>query len=203
MYKRTKQVWFVLLTIISLNIVCITFNQPIARVRASTTGVEEINFSYPRLFVLKKVDKTEIVEGESFVVTVIIYNFGNKTAYNVTFIDQLNRPWVFEVSGLTQLSYGQIGINETRQFSYLVTAKSLGTYYLLSAHIEYYDSELNPTKFKTISNHVEITVIETPEDFSLVNFNAAITLFIAIVILDIVLVVRLIAPILNRRGKVS
>ncbi|UCG90037.1 MAG: hypothetical protein JSU57_06120 [Candidatus Heimdallarchaeota archaeon] len=203
MYNRTKRVWFVVLTVVSLNIVNIAFNQSITHIRASTTGVEEKNVSYPRLFVIKSVDKTEVVIGESFVVTVIIKNFGNRTAYNVTFIDQLNQPWVFEVSGLTQLAYGQIGVNETRKFSYMVTAKLLGTYHLFPAQIEYYDSDLNPTQYKTISNDVEIIVIETPEDFSLANYNAAITLLIVLIILDILLAVRLIAPMFNRKGKVS
>ncbi|MFX1286167.1 MAG: BatD family protein [Promethearchaeota archaeon] len=201
MNSKTKRICFVFLTVVSLNIVGIALNQTTTHVRASTAEVEKTNFIYPKLFVVKNVDKTEVVRGESFVVNVIINNFGNKTAYNVTFIDQLNQPWVFEVSGLTQLSYGQIDVNETRKFSYLVTAKSLGTYYLFSALVEYYDSELNPTKFKTISNNVEITVIETPEDFSLANFYAAITLLITLVILDILLVIRLIAPMLNRRGN--
>ena len=85
----------------------------------------------------------------------------------------------------------------------MIITKSLGTYSLYSAQIEYYDSEINPTKFTTISNRVEITVTEPPEDFSLTNFNAAITLLIVFVILDIILAARLIAPKLNRRPRAS
>lgn len=163
--------------------------------------IKKIDASYPKLFVTKTSDRSEVVIGDSIVVTITIENIGNKTAYNVTFIDRLNKPWIFEISGLTELSYGQIGINETRQFSYLITTKSLGKYYLHSAQIEYYDSEITPNKFITSSNQVEITVKEPTEDFSIANFNAAITLLIAFIILDILLVARLIAPKLNQRSE--
>ncbi|MFW9905679.1 MAG: BatD family protein [Candidatus Thorarchaeota archaeon] len=201
MLNRPKWVWFILLTIISLNIVYMTLNQSTKPIKASVLGIKRINTSYPKLFVTKTSDREEVAIGDSVVVTITIENIGNKTAYNVTFIDKLNQPWIFEISGLTELSYGQIRSNESRQFSYLVTAKSVGTYFLHSAQIEYYDSEVTPTKFTTISNQVEITVIEPPEDFSLANFNAAITLLIVIIILDILLIIRLIAPKLNRRPK--
>ncbi|MFX0122246.1 MAG: BatD family protein [Candidatus Hodarchaeota archaeon] len=201
MYHFTKWVWFIFLTIISMNTIFTYFNQPITPVDASILNLEEGNASYPKLFVTKVSDRNEVAIGDSIIVTITIINIGNKTAYNVTFIDKLNQPWIFEIFGLTELSYGQIGINETRQFSYLVTAKSLGTYYLFPAQIEYYDSDLNPTKFTTISNQVEIVVVESPEDFSLANFNAAITLLIVLVILNIILAARLIAPKFNRRLK--
>jgi uncharacterized repeat protein (TIGR01451 family) len=176
-------------------------NPSIKPINASILDVKQADASYPKLFVTKTSNRGEVVIGDSIVVTVTIENIGNKTAYNVTFIDKLNQPWIFEIAGLTELSYGQIRSNETRQFSYLVTAKSLGTYFLYSAQIEYYDSEITPTKFTTISNQVEITVIEPPEDFSLANFNAAITLLIVIIILDIILITRLITPKLNRRSR--
>lgn len=199
MFNRTKWVWFFLLTVISLNILYINLNQSIKPINASVLDVKRIDGSYPKLFVTKTSNRDEVVIGDSIVVTVTIENIGNKTAYNVTFIDKLNQPWIFEISGLTELSYGQIQSNESRQFSYLVTTKSVGTYFLYSAQIEYYDSEITPTKYTTISNQVEVTVIEPPEDFSLANFSAAITLLIIIIILDIILAIRLIAPKLNRR----
>ncbi len=203
MYYKTKWAWLVFYAVLSLNIVYLAFDQPIIYTSASTMDVKKINATYPKLFVTKSVDKSEVVIGESITVTVTIENFGNKTAFNATFIDQLNSPLILEVYGLTQLSYAQIGVNETRQFSYLVNTKSIGTYYILSAQVEYYDSEINPTKLVTISNNVEITVIEPPEDFSLANFNAAITLLIVLVVLDALLFFRLITPKLNRRPKIS
>ena len=201
MLNGTKWVWFILLAVIIFNTAYFTFNHSIEPINASMLDLEEVNASYPKLFVTKTSDREEVVLGDSIVITVNIKNVGNKTAYNVTFIDKLNQPWIFQISGLTELSYGQIRGNESRQFSYLVTTKSLGTYYLYAAQIEYYDSEIAPTKFTTISNQVKITVIEPPEDFSLSNFNAAITLLIIIIILDIILFVRLIAPKLNQRPK--
>ncbi|UCG03591.1 MAG: DUF11 domain-containing protein [Candidatus Heimdallarchaeota archaeon] len=201
MYHKTKWVWFFLLTVISLNAVLLTFSQSIKPINTPILDLKAKEASYPKLFVTKLSDRSEVAIGDSIVVTVTIENIGNKTAYNVTFIDKLNQPWIFEIRGLTGLSYGQIGVNETRQFSYLVTTKALGTYYLYSAQIEYYDSEINPTKFTTISNRVEIVVKEPPEDFSLTNFNAAITLLIIFVILDLILAARLIAPKMNQRRK--
>ncbi len=201
MHHWTKWLWVAILTILGVSGLLFTFNQPITYGTALKTGTEEFNETYPRLFATKVVEKTEIVLGESFVVTVTIQNFGNQTAYDVTFKDKINNPWVFEITGLTALSYSQIGVNETRQFSYLVTTKSLGTYYLFSAQVEYYTSVLNPSKFVTITNDIKIIVIEPPEDFSLANFNIAITLIIVLVILDVLLLIRLIAPKLSRRSR--
>ncbi|UCE13624.1 MAG: hypothetical protein JSV04_00260 [Candidatus Heimdallarchaeota archaeon] len=201
MYYSKKRLKVAFLTTMSLVIFCVAFNQPVTYSCASTMDVKGINTIYPRLFVTKVADKSEVVIGDTIVITVLIENFGNQTAYNVTFIDQPNNPWIFEVSGLTQLSYGQIAPNETRQFNYLVTTKSLGTHYLHAARIDYYNSEVNPTKFVTVSNEVEITVIEPPEDFSLANFNAAITLLIILIILDVLLFLRLLAPKINQRPK--
>ncbi len=201
MHHWTKWLWVAILTIVGLSGLLFSFNLPITNGTALNTRTEEFNDTYPRLFATKVVETTEVFLNETFVVTVTIGNFGNQTAYNVTFIDRINNPWVFEIIGLTTLSYSQIGVNETRQFSYLVTTKSLGTYNLFSAQVEYYTSELNPTKFVTITNDIEIIVIEPPEDFSLANFNIAITLIIVLVILDVMLLARLIAPKLSRRSR--
>jgi len=164
-------------------------------------NIRSININYPRLLVTKVVDKSEIVLGNSFTVTITIYNFGNETAYNVTFIDQISNPWIFNISGLTQLSYGQINANDTRQFSYLVQVKLVGKYTLYSAKVEYYSSEIESSKFQSYSNEVDIEVIEPPADFSLSNYNVVITFLIILFILDSLLIIRLIAPILNRRLK--
>lgn len=201
MHHWTKWLWVVVLTILGLSGLIISFNQPITSVTALKTRTEEFNETYPRLFATKMVEKTEVVLGETFVVAVTIRNIGNQTAYDVTFKDKINNPWVFEITGLTTLSYSQIGVNETRQFSYLVTTKSIGTYYLFSAQVEYYTSVLNPSKFVTITNDIEIIVTEPPEDFSLANYNIALTLIIVLVILDILLLIRLIAPKLSRRSR--
>jgi len=173
----------------------------------SSVGISEDNdATFPQLFSTKTVVKSEVSIGETFVVTITIENYGNHTAYNVTIMDYIPNPWTFNVSGLTQLSYAQIGPNETRQFSYLLTAKSLSDdqpYRLLGAQIEYYDSELFPIKYTHYTNDVEITVIEPPEDFSLANFNVAVTLLFVLIIINVFLLIRLIAPKINRRKKIS
>jgi uncharacterized repeat protein (TIGR01451 family) len=155
------------------------------------------------------VDKTEIILGQSAVVTITLENFGNKTAFNVTIVDNVPNPWIFEVTGLTQLSYSQIPPNETRQFSYLITTKILSDtspngenipFKLLGARIEYYDSNVNPSKFTHITNDILIKVIEPPEDFSLTNRNAAYTLLIILIIFNLILFIRLIAPKMDRKA---
>lgn len=165
--------------------------------------------TYPQLFATKIVDKTEIVLGQSAVVTITLENFGNRTAYNVTIVDHVPNPWIFEVTGLTQLSYSQIPPNETRRFSYLITTKLLSDtsaegdiipFKLLGAQIDYYDSNVNPSKFTHTTNDVLIKVIEPPEDFSLTNRNAAITLLIILIVFNLILFIRLIAPKMDRRA---
>ncbi|MFX0052461.1 MAG: hypothetical protein ACFE8U_14340 [Candidatus Hermodarchaeota archaeon] len=173
----------------------------------SSTGTsEDVNAYFPKLFSTKSVDKSEVVIGENIIVTVIIENFGNHTAYNVTIIDYVPNPWIFNVSGLTQLSYAQIGPNETRQFSYLLTAETISgdqPFKLLGAQIEYYDSELYQNKYTHYTNEIDIKVIEPPEDFSLANFNAAVTFLLILIVLNVFLLIRLIAPKMNRRQELG
>ena len=186
--------------------ICITYvnlnsTEVLSRQTDPNHSIRSTDTDYPRLFITKVVDRSEIVIGKTFTVTITIYNFGNETAYNVTFIDQITNPWIFNISGLTQLSYGQINPNETRQFSYLVQVNLVGKYTLYSARVEYYSSELETSKFQSYSNEVEIEVVEPPTDFSLSNYNVIITFLLILLVLDSLLIIRLIAPILNRRLK--
>jgi hypothetical protein len=176
----------------------------IPRGTLTTTGssfVLKISKEYPALIATKMIDKTEVAVGETVIVTVSIRNFGSQTAYNVTYIEKFSNPWVFNVTGLKTLSYTQIGPNETRVFGYSLTARALGRFDLLPAVIEYYDSEINPIKLTTFTNSIEITTIEPPEDFSLANFNAALILLISLILIDVILFLRLIAPKFDRREQ--
>lgn len=170
----------------------------------TTTGISftpKISTLYPALIATKLTDTTEVVVGENITVIVTIRNFGNRTAYNVSYVDRFSNPWIFNVTGITTLSYAQIRPNGTRVFGYSLTAKSLGSFDLQPAVIEYYDSEVIPTKFTAFTNSVKITVIEPREDFSLANFNAALILLISLIFIDLILLFRLIAPKLDRRGQ--
>ena len=166
---------------------------------ASNSEITSVNTNYPSLFVTKVVDKTEVTLGESFLVTITITNFGNKTAFNVTFIDDLTAEWVFNITGLTRISYSQIEPNQTRTFSYIVTAISKGNYQLHSARVYYYTSDVQPNEFLAISNALEIIVAEPLEDFSLTNYNSVVTFLFVLLVLNILLALRLITPKLNRR----
>lgn len=161
----------------------------------------KISTLYPALIATKLTDMTEVVVGETIIVTVTIRNFGNGTAFNVSYVDRSSNPWIFNVTGITPLSYAQIGPNETRVFDYSLTTRSLGSFDLQPAVIEYYDSEVNPIKLTTFSNSVEITVIELPEDFSVANLNAALILLISLIFIDLILLLRLIAPKFDRRER--
>ena len=182
-----------------LLIAAFTFQTPATI--ASNSEITSTTTNYPSLFVTKVVDKTEVSLGESFLVTITINNFGNKTAYNVTFIDELTAEWVFNVSGLTRISYSQIEPNETRTFSYIVTALSIGDYKLHSANVYYQDSFVNPDEYMAITNAIDITVVEPKEDLSLANYNTSVTLLLVLIFLNIVLFLRIISPKFNRRKE--
>jgi uncharacterized repeat protein (TIGR01451 family) len=167
---------------------------------ASNSEITSVNTRYPSLFVTKVVDKTEVTLGESFLVTITITNFGNKTAFNVTFVDDLTAEWVFKITGLTRISYSQIEPNQTRTFSYIVTAISKGNYQLHSARVYYYTSDVQPDEFLAISNALDIIVAEPTEDFSLANYNTVVTFLLVLLVLNILLTLRLITPKLNRRN---
>jgi len=184
---------------LSFIFVIIIFTSQTSTNLASNSAITSINTNYPSLFVTKVVDKTEVTLGESFLVTITITNFGNKTAFNVTFIDDLTAEWVFNITGLTRISYSQIEPNQTHIFSYIVTAISKGNYQLHSARVYYYTSEVQPDEFLAISNVLDITVVESLEDFSLTNYNSAITFLLLLLVLNILLMLRLISPKLNRR----
>ena len=168
---------------------------------ASSSEIDSINVGYPSLFVTKVVDKTEVTLGESFLVTITINNFGNSTAFNVTFIDDLTAEWVFNITGLTRISYSQIEPNQVRTFSYIVTAISKGDYQLHSAHVYYYTSEVQPSEFLSISNAIDMTVIDPLEDFSLANYNVSITFLLLLLVLNLLLILRLITPKFNRKTE--
>jgi hypothetical protein len=186
-------------------------NLPVTTISASTASLATLNDDYPSLFVTKRVENAETVTGEdfdakvvlgnSYVVSVTISNIGSEIAYNVTFIDTPINQWVFEIDGLTKISYLHISPNETQQFSYLITAKSLGTFNLGAARIDYYSSEMNTIQYIAFSNSLTLNVIEPPEDFSLTNLNAASTLLIVLIIGNIFLIFRLISPRLNRKDR--
>lgn len=186
-------------------------NHSVTTISASSASLDTLNDDYPMLFVIKKIENAETVIGENFdakvilgntyVVSITIRNIGSNIAYNLTFIDSPINPWIFEVEGLTEVAYLQINPNETQQFSYLITAKSLGTYNLDAAQIDYDSSEIDPIKYIAFSNSLTLNVIEPPEDFSLTNLNAALTLLIILVLGNTFLLFRLITPRLNRKNR--
>ncbi|MFW9856067.1 MAG: BatD family protein [Candidatus Thorarchaeota archaeon] len=161
----------------------------------------KISKEYPALIATKSIDKTEVTLGETIIVTVIIRNFGNQTAYNVTYIERFSNPWIFNTTGLGKLSYTQIGPSETRVFGYSITANAIGKFSIQAAAIEYYDSETNAIRFITYTNSLEITAMEPPEDFSIANFYAALILLITLIMIDVMLLIRLVAPKFNRREQ--
>ena len=167
---------------------------------ASSSEIDSTSANYPSLFVTKVVDKTEVTLGESFLVTITINNFGNNTAYNVTFIDDLTAEWVFNITGLTRISYSQIEPNQVRTFSYIATAISKGDYQLHSARVYYYTSEVQPSEFLSISNAIDMKVVDPLEDFSLANYNVSITFLLILLVLNSLLILRLITPKFNRRA---
>ncbi len=209
MNKGTKQFWSCLRFMICVIIVLGFIYQPVTHINASSTTIKQINPTYPRLFVTKKIENAEIyidteyvskiVLGDTFVISIKINNFGNKTAYNVTFIDSQISSLVFEIKGLTNILFLEIAPNETQQFSYLVTAKAIGLYKLGQAQIDYYTSKTNPIKYVAFSNSLTVSINKPAEDFSITNRNVALTLIIIINFGNIILITRLIAPKLDRR----
>ena len=177
------------------------FMYPTADIAASPTEIEGKSSTYPYLFVTKTVDQTEIILENSFIVTITIKNIGNSTAYNTTFIDDLTAPWVFEVTGLTRLSYSRIEPNQTHTFNYIIKPLTIGDYQLHSASVYYYLSDVNPTEFISYSNKVDITVIEPPKDISLNNEIMIWTLVILFSVVNIILLLRLTAQKFNRKIK--
>ena len=186
--------------IISFVFAILCFNYLSAQIQASPSKTTNVCNTYPSLFVTKVVDLTEVTLNDSFVVTITIRNIGNSTAYNVTFIDTLNAPWVFEVAGLTKISYSWIEPNQTRIFSYIITALSLGEFQLHSARVYYRISDLTDTEFLAFSNSLDIAVTKAEEDLSLADLNSAITFLLILLILNTILTLRFVAPKFNRKN---
>ncbi len=185
--------------VISFIFTILCFNFMLTQLQASPSRSTNTSEVYPSLFVTKSVENTEITQNDSFVVTITIVNVGNSTAYNVTFIDTLNSAYVFTVAGLTKLSYSWIEPNQTRKFSYIITAHKAGDYQLHAAKVYYRVSEISDTEFLAYSNALHITVNDQREDFSLANLNSAITFLLVLVILNLILALRIIAPKFNRK----
>lgn len=185
--------------IVSFVFTLLCFNHMSVQVKASSSRTTNVSELYPSIFVTKSVDTSEITLNDSFVVTITITNIGNSTAFNVTFIDSLNAPWVFNVTGLTKISYSWIEPNQTRRFSYIVTALTVGKYQLHSAQVYYRISEIIDTEFLSFSNTVDIVVNKVDEDLSFANFNSAVTFLLILFILNAILSLRIVAPKFNRK----
>jgi uncharacterized repeat protein (TIGR01451 family) len=194
--ERSQMTKFI---VISSLVILIISSSALNSISASPSKVITSQENVPSLFVIKTIDSSEVGLGESFIVTVTIRNIGNQTAYNITFIDDVSVPWVFEVTGLTKLTYGRIEPNQTRIFSYVIKAKTIGDFELRSAYTYYHSTELGEWVFVTISNSLIVSVIEPPEDFSLQNYNAAMTFLLILVVLNFILAFRIIAPKFNKR----
>ena len=203
MRVATKKHLIVDFTFVCIILAFLLFISPTTKISANTSEITGFSSTYPYLFVTKSVDQPEIALEDSFIVTITIKNIGNSTAYNTTFVDDLSAPWIFEVTGLTKLSYSKVEPNQTHTFSYILKAKTLGNYDLHSATVYYYSSEVNPTEFISYSNKILISVIEPSEDISLANEIFVWTLSILLLVSNVILALRLIAPRFNRRSTMS
>ncbi|MHA1976180.1 MAG: BatD family protein [Candidatus Hodarchaeales archaeon] len=185
--------------IISFFFAILCFNYMSAQVQASSSRTTNVSALYPSIFVTKNVDFSDVTLNDSFIVTITITNIGNSTAYNVTFTENLNAPWVFNVTGLTKISYSWIEPNQTRRFSYIATALTIGEYQLHSAQVSYRISELSDTEFVAFSNTVNVAVNKVEKDLSLANMSSAITFLLILIILNSILTLRFISPRFNRK----
>ncbi len=205
-----SKIKIIFLAFITISIILQTTMHPTWHIKTSEATKNTNTSIFPQLFAIKVVDKSEVILGKEVIVTITIENIGNKTAYNISISDSIPKAWIFNVTGYTNLSYTQIDPGAIRQFSYSLTANKLSIiddegnyipYILRGAVINYYDSEINPSKYVHSTNNVKITVIEAPEDFSLSNFNSEITLLLILIIFNIFLFLRLVSSKLNRRSS--
>lgn len=162
---------------------------------------EEINV--PKLYVLKEVEKSTVNVGDKFLVTITIHNYGNSTAYNVSFKDTFNPEWLFQSEGLSDITYPQIKANETREFAYTLTANKVGNYTLNFAEVTYYDSLTSHDIYSAKSNQWQILIITPTEDLSLSNLLFTVTVIIVIIIADLILVYSLFSSKLRTKKEVA
>lgn len=143
----------------------------------------------PLLSVVKHVDKNQTELGGSFTITIIIFNYSNKTAYNVTVQEPTFPSWAFDVIGPTEYRYDRIEPQAEQVLTYVLVSKTAGNFTLESTKVVYYDSRDITTQrqFTSVSNVIDLTVLpqgpNVPGKFQAL-YEAVVTLLLIFVVLS-------------------
>lgn len=131
-----------------------------------TSEIEPVTVykEFPRLEILKKLDRITISRGDSVIVALVVRNTGNKIAKNVKIVDIV--PDGFRLIDNPKLKKLEFSIDELKpeqekMFNYIITASYPGEYKTGDTKLLYYDLEGN--SFEHIASGTSVRVNGEPE----------------------------------------
>lgn len=142
----------------------------------------------PSLSVVKHSDKNQTDLGDSFTITIRIYNYSNKTAFNVTVTEPAFPPWAFTTLGRpSEYHYDRIEPGTEQVITYVLVSKTVGNFTLESTQVTYYDSRdvTVQRKFTAVSNILDLTVLPSGSSVT-EKFQALYEAFVLLLLLIVV-----------------
>lgn len=132
----------------------------------TTSMIEPVTVSkeFPRLEILKKLDRVTISRGDSVIVVLVVRNTGNKIARNVQVLDFVPEGFrLIDTPKIKKLEYTipELKPEQEKMFKYIITASLPGEYKIGDTKLLYYDLEGH--SFEHIASGTSVRVNGEPK----------------------------------------
>ena len=132
----------------------------------TTSMIEPVTVSkeFPRLEILKKLDRVTISRGDSVIVVLVVRNTGNKIARNVQVLDFVPEGFrLIDTPKTKKLEYTipELKPEQEKMFKYIITASLPGEYKIGDTKLLYYDLEGH--SFEHIASGTSVRVNGEPK----------------------------------------
>ena len=132
----------------------------------TTSTIEPVTVSkeFPRLEILKKLDRVTISRGDSVIVVLVVRNTGNKIARNVQVLDFVPEGFrLIDTPKTKKLEYTipELKPEQEKMFKYIITASLPGEYKIGDTKLLYYDLEGH--SFEHIASGTSVRVNGEPK----------------------------------------
>jgi len=132
----------------------------------TTSDIEPVTVykEFPRLEILKKLDRVTISRGDSVIVVLVVRNTGNKIARNIKVLDIVPEGFrLIDTPKLKKIEYtiDELKPEQEKMFKYIITASYPGEYKIGDTKLLYYDLEGN--SFEHIASGTSVRVNGQPK----------------------------------------
>jgi len=142
------------------------FEDEVGKKYKTTSEIEPVTVykEFPRLEILKKLDRVTISRGDSVIVALVVRNTGNKIARNIKVLDFVPEGFrIIDDPKLKRIEYviEELKPEQERMFNYIITASYPGEYEIGDTKLLYYDLEGN--SFEHIASGTSVRVNGEPK----------------------------------------